>query len=199
MENVKVNSFNNELVKEIIKNGRTTLTKDLEKAELKKGFIVSLEGTESQVKKNDYKAIIKAIEEKRDVIKDNSELYIGLWLDNDIMYIDVSININYKVEALEFAKKNKQLAIYDLEEDKSLYLKDFKFSRYYNVYKVIRDKDNNIIDYKIIAQKDNISELVNYFQSSIKTVKNSIYTSLKNEYKQMMNGCIIIKDYELNL
>lgn len=199
MENVKVNSFNNELVKEIIKNGRTTLTKDLEKAELKKGFIVSLEGTESQVKKNDYKAIIKAIEEKRDIIKDNSELYIGLWLDNDIMYIDVSININYKVEALEFAKKNKQLAIYDLEEDKSLYLKDFKFSRYYNVYKVIRDKDNNIIDYKIIAQKDNISELVNYFQSSIKTVKNSIYTSLKNEYKQMMNGCIIIKDYELNL
>ena len=191
--------INNELIKEIIKNGGATLTKDLKKAELKSGYMVSLEGAESKVKKDDYKAIIKAIEDKKEIIKDNSDLYIGLWVDNGMMYIDISININDKVEALEFGKKNKQFAIYDLENDKSLYLKDYKFSKYYTVYKVVKDENDNITDYKIIVQKDNIKELANYFNCSIKTIKNSIYNNLIDNYKQLVNDCVIIKDYELNL
>ena len=191
--------MNNELIKEIIKNGGSTLTKDLNKAELKKGYMVSLEGAESQVKKDDYKAIIKAIEEKQEIIKDTSKLYIGLWVDNGMMYIDISINIDDKIEALEFGKKNKQLAIYDLENDKSLYLKDYKFNRYYTIYKVIKNKNDDIIDYKLITQKDSINELVSYFECSIKTIKNAIYTSLKDSYKQLVNDCIIIKDYELKV
>ena len=174
--------MNNELIKGIIKNGGATLTRHLEKAELKSGYMVSLEGCESQTNKNDYKAIIQAIKEKQEIIKDNSELYIGLWVDDGMMYIDVSINISDKVESLEFAKKNKQLAIYDLENDKSLYLKDYKFNRYYTIYQVVRDENDDIIDYKIIGQKDSISELANYFGSSIKTVKNSVYSTLKDSY-----------------
>ena len=191
--------INNELIKEIIKNGGSTLTKNLKHAELNNGYMVSLEGAESKVKSNDYKAIIQAIKEKQEIARDNSDLYIGLWVDNDMMYIDISININDKVEALEFGKKNKQLAIYDLENDKSLYLKDYKFSKYYTIYKVVKDENNNIIDYKVITQEDSIKELANYFESSIKTIKNSIYSTLKDNYKQLVNDCIIIKDYELNL
>ena len=191
--------MNNEFIKEIIKNGGSTLTKNLNKAELKKGYMVSLEGAESKVKSDNYTAIIKAIEEKQELIKDTSELYIGLWVDNGFVYIDISINISDKVEALEFGKKNKQLAIYDVVNDKSLYLKEYKFNRYYTIYKVVKDENDNITDYKVIAQKDNIKELANYFECSIKTIKNAIYTSLKDNYKQLVNDCIIIKDYELNL
>ena len=91
--------INNEFIKEIIKNGGLTLTKDLNKAELTKGYMVSLEGCESQTNKNDYKAIIQAIKEKQYIIKDNSELYIGLWVDNGMMYIDISINRSERVDA----------------------------------------------------------------------------------------------------
>ena len=50
-------------IKKIIKNGGETLTKDLKKASLNNGYMVSLEGAESQVKSDDYNAIKKAIEE----------------------------------------------------------------------------------------------------------------------------------------
>ena len=191
--------MNYKLINEIVKNGVSTLTRELKQAELKKGYMVSLEGCESQTKSDDYKAIMQAIEDKKAIVKDSKNLYIGLWVDNGMMYIDISINISDKIEALEFAKKNKQLAIYDLENDKSLYLKDYKFNKYYTIYKVIKNKNDDIIDYKLITQKDNISELVNYFECSIKTIKNSIYSALRDDYKQLINDCIIIKDYELNL
>ena len=78
-----------ENIKKIIKNGGETLTKDLKKASLNNGYMVSLEGAESQVKSDDYNAIKKAIEEKQAIIQDSKNLYIGLWLDGGIMYIDL--------------------------------------------------------------------------------------------------------------
>ena len=57
-------------IKRIIENKGETLTKELKKAELKRGYMVSLEGTETQTKGDDYQAIIKAIEEKQAIIKD---------------------------------------------------------------------------------------------------------------------------------
>ena len=107
-------------IKRIIKDGGATLTKELTKAELNGGYMVSLEGAESQVKGDDYNAIKKAIEEKQAIIKDSKNLFIGLWLDGGIMYIDISINIEDRSEALEFAKRNKQLAIYDLINNDSI-------------------------------------------------------------------------------
>ena len=92
-------------IKKIIKNGGDTLTKDLKKAILKNGYMVSLEGAESQVRGNDYEAIKKAIEEKQAIIKDSKDLYIGLWLDNNTMYVDISINIKDKKEANKEDKK----------------------------------------------------------------------------------------------
>ena len=143
-------------IKRIIENKGETLTKELKKAELKRGYMVSLEGTETQTKGDDYQAIIKAIDEKQAIIKDKNNMHIGLLLDNNIMYIDISINIQDKTEALEFAKYNKQLAIYDLKNNDSIYLKDFYFIKYYTLYEVIKDRNNNIIDYKIKEQKENI-------------------------------------------
>ena len=159
-------------IQRIIKNGGETLTKELKKAELKNGYMVSLEGAETQTKGDDYNGIIKAIEEKQAIIKDNNNLFIGLWLDNNKMYIDISINIIDKVEALEFGKRNKQLAIYDLVNNDSIYLKSYNFIKYYTLYEVIKDKNGNIKDYKLKEQRENINTFRS-IKASIKTLLNS--------------------------
>lgn len=188
-------------IKRIIENKGETLTKELKKAELKRGYMVSLEGTETQTKGDDYQAIIKAIEEKQAIIKDKNNMYIGLWLDSNIMYIDISINIIDKVEALEFGKYNKQLAIYDLKNNDSIYLKDYNFIKYYTLYEVIKDRNNNIIDYKIKEQKENIN-LFKSIKASVKTLLNATYNSIdniKNDSRLIENKYIIIKDYDIIL
>jgi|GEM_PF-2510348 hypothetical protein len=188
-------------IKRIIENKGETLTKELKKAELKRGYMVSLEGTETQTKGDDYQAIIKAIEEKQAIIKDKNNMHIGLWLDNNIMYIDISINIQDKTEALEFAKYNKQLAIYDLKNNDSIYLKDYNFIKYYTLYEVIKDRNNNIIDYKIKEQKENIN-LFRSIKASAKTLLNATYNSIdniKNDSRLIENKYIIIKDYDIIL
>lgn len=190
-----------EEVKRIIENGGATLTSELKKAELATGFMVSLEGAESQVKCDDYQAIKKAIEEKQEIIKDNNNLYIGLWLDGGIMYIDLSINIKDKVEALEFGKKNRQLAIYDLVNNDSIYLKDYDFIKYYSLYEVIRDSNNHIIDYRLKEQRENI-QLFKSIKASAKTLLNATYKSLEdinNKSRLIENKYIIIKDYDIIL
>lgn len=188
-------------IKRIIENKGETLTKELKKADINGGFMVSLEGTETQTKGDDYQAIKKTIEEKQEIIKDNNNMYIGLWLDSGIMYIDISININDKVEALEFGKYNKQLAIYDIVNNDSIYLKDYNFVKYYTLYEVIKDRNNNIIDYKIKEQKENIN-LFKSIKASTKTLLNATYNSIdniKNDSRLIENKYIIIKDYDVIL
>lgn len=188
-------------IKRIIENKGETLTKELKKADINGGFMVSLEGTGTQTKGDDYQAIKKTIEEKQEIIKDNNNMYIGLWLDSGIMYIDISININDKVEALEFGKYNKQLAIYDIVNNDSIYLKDYNFVKYYTLYEVIKDRNNNIIDYKIKEQKENIN-LFKSIKASAKTLLNATYNSIdniKNDSRLIENKYIIIKDYDVIL
>lgn len=188
-------------IKRIIENKGETLTKELKKADINGGFMVSLEGEEVQKNINDINGIKKAIEEKQEIIKDKNNMYVGLWLDNNIMYIDISINIIDKVEALEFAKYNKQLAIFDLVNNDSVYLKYYNFIKYYTLYEVIKDKNNNIIDYKIKEQKENIN-LFKSIKASAKTLLNATYNSIdniKNDSRLIDNRYIIIKDYDVIL
>lgn len=187
---------NDYILNYIDNNGGITLNKESKKAELKRGFTVSLYG--SEYKTNDKKEVSKKINEYINNIQDKKGLFVGVWLDGGFYYIDYSINIIDEVEALEFGKKNKQISIYDIKENNYLYIKDYNFSKYYTIYEVIKDKNENIIDYKIDTQKNNINELVNYFNLNIKTIKNSIYNNLQSAYSQLINSkYIIIKDYEL--
>jgi hypothetical protein len=53
--------------------------------------------------------------------------FIGGWLDvnsddKNNFYLDISINIKDKDEAIELAKKNNQLAIFDIATGESIYL-----------------------------------------------------------------------------
>lgn len=187
---------NNDILNYINNNGGITLNKESKKAELKRGFMVSLYG--SEYKTNDKKEVLEKINEYINNIQDKKGLFVGVWLDGGFYYIDYSINIIDEVEALEFGKKNKQISIYNIKDNSYLYIKDYSFSKYYTIYEVIKDKKENIIDYKIDTQKNNINDLVDYFNLNIKTIKNSIYNELKGVYSQLINSkYIIIKDYEL--
>lgn len=190
-----------EEIKRIIENKGETLTKDLKKADLKKGFMVSLEGTESQVAGNDYNEIMKAIADKKEIIKDRDNLYIGLWLDDNIMYVDISININDKIEALEFAKYNRQLAIFDLVNNDSIYLKDYNFIKYYTLYEVVKDSNNHVIDYRLKEQRENL-QLFKTIKASTKTLLNATYKSIediKDDSRLIDSKYLIIRDFEVVL
>lgn len=187
---------NNDILNYINNNGGITLNKESKKAELKRGFMVSLYG--SEYKTNNKKEVLKKINEYINNIQDKKGLFVGVWLDGGFYYVDYSINIIDKVEALEFGKKNKQISIYNIKDNSYLYLKDYNFSKYYTLYKVVKNNNNDIIDYKLITQYEKINDIINYFSSNLKTVKNSIYNELQTSYKQLINNkYIVIKDYEL--
>lgn len=55
-------------------------------------------------------------------IAENVNGYIGCWIDNGDVYIDISANIQDREQALKVARENGQLAIYDIEKNESIYL-----------------------------------------------------------------------------
>ena len=178
--------MDNKKIMEIIENKGATLDSNYNDFKSDRGYIVSIKGQEIKVNKNDIENIKKEIEKKREFIKDKRGLFIGLWLEDDILYIDVSIHIVNYLKALEVARNNEQKAIYDLKNNDSIYL---TYLKYYTLYKVVKDSDNNIIDYKLIKQYDKKEEIKKEIKASIKTIDNIIYKSF-NQYEKRL------KDYQ---
>ena len=176
----------NQRIIEIIENKGATLDKDYNDFKSDRGYMVSIKGQEVKIDKNDIQRIKKEIEKKREFIKDKKGLFVGLWLDSDMMYIDVSIHIIDYLKALEVARNNEQKAIYDLQKNDSIYL---NYLKYYTLYKVIKDSDNNIIDYKLIKQYDKKEDIRKELDASIKTIDNIIYKSFDHYEKRL-------KDYQ---
>lgn len=172
----------NEKIMEIIKNEGATLDKDYNNFMSDRGFIVSIKGQEVKVDKNDIEEIKKEIEKKREFIKNKEGLYIGLWLEDDTIYIDVSIHIINYLKALEVARKNEQKAIFDLKNKDSIYL---TYLKYYSLYRVIKDSNNNIVDYKLIKQYDKKEDIRKELKASSKTIDNIIYKSF-NQYEKRL-------------
>ena len=188
----------NKIIEYIKNNGGITLTKKGEQAELKKGFMVSLFGTE--YKTENKREMIDKVKEYLEKIENNNDgLFVGVWLDSGSYYVDFSINIIDKVEALEFGKKHKQKSIYNINNDSYLYLEDYNFKKFYIIYEIIKNNNDIIIDYRIKAQFKKIKELYNYFLNIPRqTIKNSIYLEIQDNYSQVIEDkFLIIKDFEL--
>ena len=180
-------------IMEIIENKGATLDYNYNNFKSNRGYMVSVKGQEVKIDKNDIENIKKEIEKKREFIKDKKGLYVGLWLEDDIMYIDVSIHIIDYLEALEIARNNEQLAIFDLKNNDSIYL---TYLKYYTLYKVIKDSDNNIIDYKMITQYDKKEDIRKELKASIKTIDNIIYKSFRQYEKRLKDfqNYILVSD-----
>lgn len=185
--------LNNKMIKEMIKNGGATLDTNYNNFNSSIGYMVSLDGYEVKIDINNIEAIKKEIETKKEEAQKIKNSYIGLWVDNGVMYIDISKHIIDYNKALETARNNKQLAVYDLKNDKSIYL---NYKTYYTLYKVIKNENGNIIDYRVIKQYDNKNDIKKEINASIKTIDNIIYKSFTQYEKRRKDyqGYILVSD-----
>lgn len=96
-----------------------TLSSNLDNATIKSGYMVSLNG---------YEYITTVKELTNDLLKEYKRIakrngaYVGLWLDSKDLYLDLSVNIQDKRQALKIARDNEQLAIYDCKNEVSIYV-----------------------------------------------------------------------------
>lgn len=166
----------------LTKKGGLILNKNLKVLTKKDGYIVSYQDTEKKHSFNELDQL------KNEILKRAKNLreyeFISLKTANDIIYINTSIILNDRVECLEFAKDNKQGAIFDLKENKSIYLKDYHFSKIYTIYNKFE---------QIVAQFDSLNEVANFLGITKKAVKNIISENKKTK-KEMYT---IKKDYVL--
>lgn len=87
-----------------------------------KGYMVAFKNLlEIPVKEFNRELIEKLLLENYRVLNKNN-VYFGTWIDNDIVYIDLSKNYKYKNACVKFAKQLKELAIFDLNTFTSIYL-----------------------------------------------------------------------------
>ena len=165
---------NKELKKYILNNGGATLeVESLSIANLNDGYMVSIYGSESQFES--IEELIKGIKQKRKDLKEAKikGYFIGIWYYNGRYYLDTSRNIKDKRDAIKFGESQKQIAIFDLKNNKDIKL-EYKKVKYYSLYKIIKDNNNEIIDEVIIKQVDDLKELEKILNIKSKSINKSI-------------------------
>ena len=187
----------NDKIKKIIaytqKKGGCSFNSKLEILEDLKGYTISLQ-------KYEYKTTIKNIDEieknilkKIEIVKNKKNYIIGTWIDAGILYIDINkIEKNY-TRACEFGKSQKQLAIFDNINKKSIYLKKDSIFILYEYIKSIND-------IRYITEFKNKKELVNgtgFYE--FRNIKKYIYNKIDvvNNYFIKNNKKYIVIEEEL--
>lgn len=163
-----------ELKEYLLKNEGATLTaEEVKPSQKKEGFMVSIYGSEEQIK--DINILIDKIYKRAEQLKkSNKKMFVGVWLYNGVWFLDTSINIEDYKTAVEFGKNNKQLAIYDLKNNKSIDLK-YNNIKYFTLYRVIKNDNEEIINEIPIKQYDNIKDIERDFNKKA----NVIYKTIK--------------------
>jgi hypothetical protein len=84
-----------------------------------KGYFVSVPNLETKVSLQSLSVddIATFINRHRTLLQDETK-FVGGWIDNEIVYLDISEQISDKREALERGYKHNQLAIYNASEGK---------------------------------------------------------------------------------
>lgn len=185
----------NNKIKNIIaytqQNGGCSFNSELEILEDLKGYTVSLQKYEYKTTIKNIDEIEKNINEKINIIKNKKNYIIGTWIDDGILYIDINkIEMNY-TRAVEFGKSQKQIAIFDNVNKKSIYLKK---DSVFILYEYIK----SLNDIRYITEFKNKKELVNgtgFYE--FRNIKKYIYNKIDvvNEYFIKNNKkYIIIKE-----
>lgn len=180
---------NNIDIKKIILEGGATLNKYGKDFVSDNGFMVSVFGAE--FKTTDEEKAKSKIEEYLEKIQTQEGLFVGVWVDEGEVYIDLSIHILNYNEALEVARNNKQKAIFDLKNKTSIYL---NYSKYYTLYNVIKDDEGKIIDYKIIRQYDKLEDIMKGLNINKQTLYNCISKSLDEVHQLIFNRWALVVD-----
>jgi hypothetical protein len=119
MENKKYIEVALELLKGALADGGATVMLDGSDVP-SAGYVVSLDGLGAK-----FNVSALNLSELVGWVKramENGARCLGSWLDGEVMYFDVNVILNDLKWALEFARDNKQLAIYDLARKESIYV-----------------------------------------------------------------------------
>lgn len=166
------------IINEAIKNGGATLTATLDNASLKYNYMVSLYGHEATFKVDDMEGLKEGLKAYQKKASGKKDLYIGLWVNDGLVYLDLSINICKKRDALRIGKQNKQKAIYDVKNNKDIKIK-YKDVIFFTVYNE---------DMQAVASLDTLDEVVEYTQIPRRTVYKFINKDM------LVNNYYIYKD-----
>lgn len=101
-------------------NGGISLDTQFNIAKINKGYMVSVEKYEYIVDIHESDRIDSRLSYMKNILKDSE--YIGLWYDDNKLYIDLSKNIKNIGNAKSFAIKNNQKAIYDISKNNVIYM-----------------------------------------------------------------------------
>lgn len=104
------------LIDEIVRNGGATLNTELENANLNGGYMVSMAGYETVISLDelkDYKQVEKILIEYKKLARKN-KAFVGAWVNENKLYLDLSKNYKRLGNAIKIGKKNNQLAIFDI-------------------------------------------------------------------------------------
>lgn len=162
------------LIKKILENGGATLNAKLENADLNSGFMVSEVGAERVFKLDDVDGIEKTLKEYAKRISSNE--YVGAWIDDSKLYIDISKHYKSKKQALKVGAENKQLAIYDIASAESIYLTKSVFILY-AVDKAL-DDIRNVAEYSSLQQIEEEFDIKNGRQYVIHNVDELVNAKL---------------------
>lgn len=108
------------MINQLISDGGLTPDRvTLESINKNNGYMVSVKGSETitSLKELDTEKEIREYQKKA-----KANQYIGLWLNENKVYIDISEHYTDKAKAIKAGKENEQLAIYDIENDKSIFI-----------------------------------------------------------------------------
>jgi hypothetical protein len=96
----------------IIANGGATLDRNGASVNFKNGYQVSRKDcyTLSAEKLNDIKKAVKKVLNR---ISHENGLYCGIWVENGLVYIDISERIKSLKKALRVGKARKQISIFN--------------------------------------------------------------------------------------
>ena len=85
------------------------------------GYMVSLKGYEARVPLLDFNSghVDQFIRNNLKLLY-NRKCFIGTWIESDIVFIDISMNLQNKRASLAFAQDNGQIAIWDVLNKKEI-------------------------------------------------------------------------------
>lgn len=117
---VNLKMMSNRIYFDTLKNAGGSFS--INKQVANKGYICAFKNLiEIPIKDFSIELIEKLIIENYKTLSKNN-VYFRTWISNDIVYIDLSKNYKYKNVCVKFARKFKELAIFDLNTFTSLYI-----------------------------------------------------------------------------
>jgi len=172
---------NKDIIKEALTNGGLTIG-----LQAKKGFMCSIYGMEKTFTIEQLEELEKELENYKRIVKNKKGLFVGLWYNEGLIYLDISKLYQSKQQAIKKGIENKQKAIYDLEHQKDIeLLKDC-----YILYKYNNIKN----DYIYLKEFYNIDDLIKLFNIKKHNIYDYITNDLENIKSLINNQYLVIKD-----